>query len=60
MQHDHPRPLTYPINAAAHELSISRASLYRLVKQQKLELRKVGAKSVITTSSIMRLIGEAA
>jgi hypothetical protein len=60
MQHDQPRPLTYSINGAAFELSVSRASIYRLIAQSKLDLRQVGNRSVITASSIKRLIGEAA
>jgi excisionase family DNA binding protein len=60
MQYNQPRPLTYSINNAAFQLSISRASIYRLIAQKKLDLRKVGNRSVVTASSVMKLIGEAA
>jgi excisionase family DNA binding protein len=53
-------PLAYTINGAAKALSCSRSHIYRSAMRGELDLRKVGQKSVITASSIKRLIGEAA
>lgn len=47
------------IDEAARVLSVSRASVYRLVTARKLTLLKIlERRSIITMSSIRRLIGE--
>ncbi len=38
---------------------ISRATIYRLIDQGKLEARKVGTRTVVTTASIKALIADA-
>ena len=60
MQYDQDAPLAYTINGAAKALSVSRSHIYRLVARKELDQRKVGQRTVITASSIKRLIGEAA
>ena len=46
-------PLAYQINHAAAKLDVSRATIYRLVKDKHLTLVKVGKRaSLITAKSI--------
>ena len=50
-------PLGYSITEARRRLGdISRASLYRAVSRHELELRKIGARSIITARSIEALL----
>jgi excisionase family DNA binding protein len=51
-------PLAVNINEACRLLGIGRTSLYALVKEGRLELRRIGS-SVITLRSIRRLVDEA-
>ena len=60
MQNDPNGPLAYTINGAANALSVSRASIYRLCNRKELDMRKIGQRTVVTASSVKRLIGEAA
>jgi excisionase family DNA binding protein len=51
------RPKIYRINAATTKLSVSRSTIYRLVKSGKLTLVKIGERaSGITADSIDALI----
>ncbi|MFZ6724676.1 helix-turn-helix transcriptional regulator [Undibacterium sp. MH2W] len=49
------QPIIYRINDAMRQMGISRATLYRLVKAEKLELVKISIRaSGITSESINR------
>jgi excisionase family DNA binding protein len=48
--------LAYSINDAARVSGLGRSSIYRLVHENKLQLRKVGTRSLITASSLRALI----
>ena len=53
-------PLAYSINEAVRVSSISRRSLYRCIRENKLQVRKVGRRTLIPAESLRRLIaGEA-
>lgn len=48
--------LAISINDAAKALGIGRSSVYGLIKAQKLDVIKIGTRTLITTASINRLI----
>jgi excisionase family DNA binding protein len=52
-------PIATSINGAAKMLDLGRTSIYALIKQNKLEARKVGRRTLVTTASIRALIDEA-
>ncbi len=52
-------PIATSINGAAKMLDLGRTSIYSLIKQQRLEARKVGRRTLVTTASIRALIDEA-
>jgi excisionase family DNA binding protein len=54
------RPDCWRINDAMRQLSISRATLYKLIGSGEIRLVKIGGRSLIPDSEIRRLIGEAA
>jgi excisionase family DNA binding protein len=54
------RPDAWRVNDALRQLSISRATLYKMVKNGDLRLAKVGGRTVVPDSEIIRLIGEGA
>ncbi len=54
------QPLAYSFAEAARVSTICRTSLYALVKEGRLEVRKIGKRSLIPAASLRRLIdGEA-
>jgi excisionase family DNA binding protein len=52
----HMDPITISINDAAKALSLGRTTIYELIKQKRLEAKKFGRRTVITTASIHRLM----
>jgi excisionase family DNA binding protein len=54
------RPDAWRVNDALRQLSISRATLYKLIGSGEIRLVKIGGRSLIPDSEIRRLIGEAA
>jgi excisionase family DNA binding protein len=54
------RPDAWRVNDALRQLSISRATLYKMVKNGDLRLAKVGGRTVVPDSEITRLTGEVA
>lgn len=61
------KPIAKPEEAIAYRLKdvprvagISRSQAYKLVAEGKLELRKIGASSLITADSLRRLFDNAA
>lgn len=48
------------INDAARALGLGRTSIYSLINERKLEARKLGRRTLVTTESIRALIDGAA
>ena len=51
-------PLLVTINEAGRLLGIRRTTLYKLVAEKKLKLKKIGRRSLIVFTSIQELIKE--
>jgi hypothetical protein len=51
------RPDAWRVNDALRQLSICRATLYKMVKNGDLRLAKVGGRTVVPDSEIIRLVG---
>lgn len=51
-----PEPLAYTIRDACHASSIGRTRLYELIKEGKLEVRKIGKRTLIPAASLRHLI----
>lgn len=51
--------LAYTVPEAMAAIGIGRTFLYRLAGQGKLDLRKVGGRTLVTAESLRRLIKEA-
>lgn len=51
-----PEPLAYSIKDASRVSSLSRSRLYQLITEQKLEIRKVGRRTLIPAESLRRLV----
>lgn len=49
-------PLAYSVNEACRVSSIGRTCLYQLIAEGKLEVRKIGRRTVITARSLRALI----
>jgi excisionase family DNA binding protein len=49
-------PLTTSVSDAAKALGLGRTSIYVLIKARRLEVVKLGRRTLITTESIRRLI----
>ncbi|GGD61014.1 helix-turn-helix domain-containing protein [Erythrobacter arachoides] len=49
-------PLAYSINEACRVSSLGRTQLYSLIKQRRLEVRKIGRRTLIPASSLRNLI----
>jgi hypothetical protein len=58
--HNRGRPLRelYSPKEAEHILSISHATLYRLINAGRLDARKIDGKTVITAGSIRQFVSE--
>jgi len=51
--------ITYRVNVAAAKLGVSRATIYRLVKDRKLDLVKIGRRaSGITAASMQSMLAQ--
>lgn len=53
-----PTPLAYSVQDACRVSSIGRTRLYSLIKDGKLEARKIGKRTLIPAASLHRLIEE--
>lgn len=53
------RPLAHTINRACALLSLSRATVYRLIGQGALDARKLAGRTVIMDDSIRRFLANA-
>lgn len=49
-------PLAYSVNEAIRVSSLGRTRLYQLINEGKLEVRKVGKRTLIPAASLRRLI----
>lgn len=49
-------PLAYTVKDAIQIASISKTLLYKLIAEKKLEKRKIGKRTLITATSLHRLI----
>ena len=52
--------LTVSVSAAAKALGLGRTSIYALIKQNRIETIKIGRRTLLTTASLRRLLGEQA
>lgn len=48
--------LLVSINDAAQALNLGRTSIYALIKEGKLDTRKMGRRRMVTTDSIRQLV----
>ena len=48
----------YTINEAINEIGIGRTKLYAEIKAGKIEIRKIGRKSIILASELQRYLTE--
>lgn len=53
-----PAPLAYSIRDAVAVSSISRPRLYQLIREGKLESRKLGRRTIVLADSLRRLLEE--
>jgi excisionase family DNA binding protein len=52
----HPEPIAYSINDACKAIGLGRTYLYQMISDGRLEVRKVGKRTLIPASSLRRLI----
>lgn len=52
--------LAYSIDEACKATSLGKTGVYKLISEGRLEVRKVGKRSLIPAHSLRRLIDEAA
>ena len=50
--------LTVSVMAAAEALGLGRTSIYMLIRQNRIETIKIGRRTLLTTSSLRRLLDE--
>ena len=51
------KPATMTIKAACNYSGLSKSTLYNCANAKKLEIRKVGKRTLITTASLDNLLG---
>lgn len=51
-----PEPLAYSVSEACRVSSLGRTLLYRLIGEGRLEVRKIGRRTLITSASLRALI----
>jgi excisionase family DNA binding protein len=49
-------PLAYSIENACRVSSLGRTNIYRLIKEGKLEVTKIGGRTLVKADSLRRLI----
>ena len=54
--YSHPGPLAYSVAEACRITSIGRTRLYALIAEGRLEVRKIGKRTIIPADSLKRLI----
>ena len=51
------KPATRTVQQTCEYTGLSKSTVYNLVNAQRLEIRKVGKRTLITTASIEKLLG---
>lgn len=59
MQHL-PEPIAYTVADACRAISCSKGTIYNLIREGRLEARKLGRKTLIPAHSLRALLGDAA
>ncbi len=54
-----PEPIAYSIEDACRASSLGRTNIYRLIKEGKLTVKKIGGRTLVPADSLRRLINEA-
>jgi hypothetical protein len=54
-----PEKLAYTVPEALAAIGIGRTNFYKIAREGRLDLRKVGGRTVVTAASLRRLIEEA-
>jgi hypothetical protein len=54
-----PQKIAYTVPEALSLIGIGRTNLYKLANEGKLDLRKVGGRTLVTAVSLHRLVDEA-
>lgn len=54
-----PQKIAYTVSEALSLIGIGRTNFYKLAGEGKLDLRKVGGRTLVTAESLQRLIDEA-
>lgn len=57
---DHFQPLAYSVKEACKVTSLGRTYLYLLIKEGRLEARKIGSRTIIPATSLHALIERSA
>ena len=52
------RPAAYTIDGFAERLTISRGTVYNLIKSGQLRVVKIGTRTVIPAEEVNRILGE--
>ncbi len=50
--------LAYSIPEAANAISIGRSKLYELIAEGRIEIKKIGKRTIIPAESLLRLLNE--
>lgn len=57
--HNHATPkLAFTIAEACHAVGIKRSKLYQLIGQGRIEIRKIGSRTIIPADSLWALIAQ--
>jgi excisionase family DNA binding protein len=54
------RPDAWRVDDALRQLSISRATLYKMVNRGEIRLARIGGRTLVPDAEIKRLVGESA
>jgi excisionase family DNA binding protein len=54
------RPDAWRVNDALRQLSVSRATLYKMANNGEIRLARIGGRTLIPDAEIKRLVGEGA
>ena len=49
--------ITITVNQAVRATGVSRTTIYKLIRERRLETVKIGARRLVTTKSILTLVG---
>lgn len=54
------RPDAWTVNDALRQLSVSRATLYKMANKGEIRLARIGGRTLVPDAEIKRLVGEVA